>query len=474
MSHTLLKRAFVLILLLAASGIETAASAQRGRIGIGIGRRGMGGGRGRANDGRGEAIRNLVDRIQRQKYLFTETGDSLEYATYVSWEVDPRKPSPLVIALHGKGVGPENIVRAIGFEAEERGYIVAAPMGYNLEGWYGANGPGGDLATPSNLGELSEKDVMQVLDIMLKTYNIDRRRIYLVGSSMGGAGALHLGIKYDTIWAAVAAAAPAFRSGQNPAQLDAVKHLPIMFAHGTRDSAVPIGGTRLWVSRMKELGMKYEYYEIEDGGHSGALGASAERVFKFFGRHRKPASTRTPSPSPSFMFQTTDVGAIDVPETIRTGFAAEPGAGNPITGVNADLNGDGTDDYIVQLPQTCGSGGCSFAIYNGARAARIGEVFGNTVIVRDQASHGFPNIDVYTHLSAQSGVVTSLVFDGKAYAVKTRQPAEGQLVADLFQQWSRLPRWVKGSGIKDQGSRIRNREPHYSVAAARSSRPAAR
>src|SRR5688500_3144530 len=222
MSHTVLKRAFLLVLLVAASGIDTAASAQRGRVGgMGgsIGRRGMGGGRGRANDGRGEAIRNMVDRIQHHKYLFTATGDSLEYVTYVSSKIDPRKPSPLVIALHGRGAEPEMIVRAIGYEAEDRGYIVAAPMGYNLEGWYGANGPGGELTTPSNLGELSEKDVMQVLGIMLNTHNIDRRRIYLLGSSMGGAGALHLGIKHDTIWAAVAAAAPAFRRTQSPTQL---------------------------------------------------------------------------------------------------------------------------------------------------------------------------------------------------------------------------------------------------------------
>ena len=88
---------------------------------------------------------------------------------------------------------------------------------------------------------------------------------------MGGAGALHLGIKHDTLWAAVAAAAPAFRRTQSPTQLDAVKHLPIMFAYGTLDAAVPIEGTRAWVRHMKEPKMKYEYYEIEGGGHSAAM-----------------------------------------------------------------------------------------------------------------------------------------------------------------------------------------------------------
>ena len=58
--------------------------------------------------------------------------------------------------------------------AEERGYIVVAPMGYNNHGWYGSRGSGrgptgrGGGATnddPENLGELSELDVMNVLGI---------------------------------------------------------------------------------------------------------------------------------------------------------------------------------------------------------------------------------------------------------------------------------------------------------------------
>ena len=56
-----------------------------------------------------------------------------------------------------------------------------------------AGGPGGGADVPANLGELSEKDVMNVLALVRKEYSIDDKRIYLIGHSMGGGGTWHLG-----------------------------------------------------------------------------------------------------------------------------------------------------------------------------------------------------------------------------------------------------------------------------------------
>ena len=56
---------------------------------------------------------------------------------------------------------------------------------------------------PPNLRELSEKDVMNVLELVRKEFNVDDRRTYLMGHSMGGAGTLYLGTKYASNWAAI-------------------------------------------------------------------------------------------------------------------------------------------------------------------------------------------------------------------------------------------------------------------------------
>ena len=68
----------------------------------------------------------------------------------------------------------------------------------NNHGWYGAYGKygGNRRGGPTNLGELSEKDVMNVLELAQKKFNVDPQRTYLMGHSMGGSGTWHLGMKY--------------------------------------------------------------------------------------------------------------------------------------------------------------------------------------------------------------------------------------------------------------------------------------
>ena len=88
------------------------------------------------------------------------------------------------------------------------GGMRAAGDGRSGPGMMGGMSGGGD-SSGKDTNALSEKDVMNVLDIVFKEYKIDERRIYLMGHSMGGAGTLYLGTKYPDKWAALAAAAPA-------------------------------------------------------------------------------------------------------------------------------------------------------------------------------------------------------------------------------------------------------------------------
>ncbi len=226
-------------------------------------------------------------RIETRVYPFRDTNEQIEYSIFVSTKVKKDKPAPLVIALHGLGVPPAGMLRFLTDEAEKRGYILAAPMGYNLRGWYGITGPGtGDDAIP-NLAELSEKDVMNVLDRMRVDFTIDERPIYLLGQSMGGAGALHLGVKHARVWAAVGATAPALRPSQSPASLETIARMPVILIHGDADAAVPVTQSRTWAAKMKELAMTYEYRELAGGSHPAAIADGAKHVFAFFDKHMK-------------------------------------------------------------------------------------------------------------------------------------------------------------------------------------------
>lgn len=233
-------------------------------------------------------------RVQQRKYHFAPTNEELSYVLFVSSKVTKDKKNPLIVALHGMGGDGNFLVRDRVVDlAEEGGYIVVGPLGYNVTGWYGSPviAMGGRPVEPPNLAELSEKDVMTVLDMMRKEFNIDDKRTYLMGHSMGGAGTLFLGSKYPANWAAIASIAPAAFMMQKDCKdyLGKIKdaNLPVMIVQGAKDNVVPTVNTMAWVDAMKEMGMKYEYVEIPDGDHGTVISGGMPNIFKFFADHSK-------------------------------------------------------------------------------------------------------------------------------------------------------------------------------------------
>jgi poly(3-hydroxybutyrate) depolymerase len=291
----------------------------------------------------GRGGRGAVDpRVQQRTYTFTDTNEQLPYAVFVSSKVSKDKKNPLIVALHGLGGDQNTMMRGNALQlAEEGGYIMVGPMGYNSGGWYGAparfngGGPGGRrgangappaaaapagappvaappgatppgrrgrggapaaggtiLTDPVKLHEASEKDVMNVLEMIRKEFNVDENRIYLMGHSMGGAGSIFLGVKHASIWAAVGAEAPATApAGLMPDtfSLEPAKHIPMIIVQGDMDTLVPVAGARQWIEKMKELKMTHEYVEVPGGDHGSVLTTGAADIFAFFAKHTKAA-----------------------------------------------------------------------------------------------------------------------------------------------------------------------------------------
>ena len=268
--------------------------------------------------GRG-AGRGAVDsRVQQRTYTFPDTNEQMPYALFVSSRVTKDKKNPLIVSLHGLGGDQNTMVRESlrSVElAEQGGYILVAPMGYNSGGWYGIP-PGPPRPAPANataapqggrrggvtaggtaitdaakVREASEKDVMTVLDMIRKEFNVDERRIYLMGHSMGGAGTYYLGSKYPQVWAALAPIAPAAMGMTNDRTrvLQAIKDggAPMLVSMGDADEAVPVANVRTWVETMKELQMNYEYKEYPGLSHGPIMAGSMADIYAFFAKHQK-------------------------------------------------------------------------------------------------------------------------------------------------------------------------------------------
>lgn len=238
---------------------------------------------------RGPMVREPDARTEQRSYHFELAGEDMPYVLYVSSKVSADKANPLIIALHGLGGDGNFLLRDTFVDlAEEKGYIVAAPLGYNVSGWYGSPpiALGGQPAGPDNLEELSEGDVMSVLALMQEEFNVDPARTYLMGHSMGGAGALFLGHKHSDIWAAIAAIAPAAFMMQ-PIQGEMLGKLkdegvPVMIIQGGADTVVPATNSRTWADTMEKLDMEGVYIELPEGDHGNVIRDGMADIFDYF------------------------------------------------------------------------------------------------------------------------------------------------------------------------------------------------
>jgi predicted esterase len=273
-----------------------------------------------AGESRRTGMDPVDDRVELREYLFTDTGEMLPYAVFVSSKIKKGEKAPLVLALHGfSGNHGTFMRRQCVEEAEKNGYIMIGAMGYSPTGPFGmqmrmprppkrkvetpgANTDpsakpkpkpfmymGGDVGgkkekDPAKVTELSEKDTMNVLQMAFKEFNIDKNRIYLMGHSMGGGGALHIGEKYSDIWAAVAGVAPA-AFGFEWSKDQKLKDVPLLIIVGEDDTLVK--GSEQLADQLKGLDFKVEFKSLPGLDHGEIIGGSMPDVFNFFNRHTK-------------------------------------------------------------------------------------------------------------------------------------------------------------------------------------------
>jgi poly(3-hydroxybutyrate) depolymerase len=228
---------------------------------------------------------------QERHYWFEDAREMMAYHVYAPLKWDGKSKLPMVLVLHGNSRDQDYYFdrddHILAKMAEQHGYLVVCPMGFRPNAGWGSNSLNARTQDPSRLkqGELSEKDALNVLDLVTKEYPIDLARIYLFGHSAGGAGTWYMGEKYASKWAAIATSAAATRPAGFP--FDRLKGMPIMVCHGDRDDEVPVASSRNMVKAAKESGLDPQYLEVPGATHLTIVALVEPKVFAFFDQHVK-------------------------------------------------------------------------------------------------------------------------------------------------------------------------------------------
>jgi polyhydroxybutyrate depolymerase len=168
------------------------------------------------------------------------SGSTRPYIVHVPAGYDPRKPTALVLSVHGAMNWPGFQMRVSGWNrlADEQGFLVAYP-----------GGEGAGLAVFTMRGSRTPArmpDVMfisQLIDKLEATYNIDPARIYADGLSNGGGMAFVLSCTLSHRIAAVGLVASAQTLPWE--WCTDTKPVPMIAFHGTADRLTPYGGGKV-------------------------------------------------------------------------------------------------------------------------------------------------------------------------------------------------------------------------------------
>ncbi len=133
---------------------------------------------------------------------------------------------------------------------------------------------------------ISTYDAMQAIAFMKRSYPIDPNRVYLVGSSAGGSGAMHLASCFPDEFAAVL---PLVAAGNNY-PLRNFSNLPVAFHHGDRDWTSAICNARVQSQRMQKLGCPTILKEYASG-HS--IPGSHELLMTWLFKQRRNPAPKT-------------------------------------------------------------------------------------------------------------------------------------------------------------------------------------
>ena len=202
---------------------------------------------------------------------FNYLGRYQPYGIYL-----PATPGPhsLVVNLHGCGDNHASQISGAGFQrqfGEELNRIIVSPLGRGSVGWF---------------SDISERDVLDVMDDVLAQHPVDAEQVTISGYSMGGYGALRLGAYYPDRFAAVVSwvgntghlfntplpgnPLPGFEelaSGASGAQENVIDlvgnllHVPVVGLYSGGDYLVPVStALTLLQQLMNAAGGVYDFY----------------------------------------------------------------------------------------------------------------------------------------------------------------------------------------------------------------------
>lgn len=151
--------------------------------------------------------------LPKERYITSKythkNGQTLKYLLLFPQNYDKSKKYPLILYLHGGGgSAKENLLEVAGngvgpaiaacFLGKKYESFILVPQAHPKTGW-------GTPATHPRIAQKTTNHSEAVIGLVAHIqgrYNTDKDRLYMIGQSMGGNGAIYLSVRYPNLFAA--------------------------------------------------------------------------------------------------------------------------------------------------------------------------------------------------------------------------------------------------------------------------------
>lgn len=236
-----------------------------------------------------------LDSVMEKKVFTASNGMEMPYRLFVSPSYDGQTELPLLIFLHGRGDrGTDNRTKMFGstrlftnnmsivspnMQAKYPCIILVPQCSDKTTNEEWAKWVGNTPETPfMGLGEdgsyqMAEQPsesgaaALELIDSTMAQFAIDKNRVYLTGTSMGGFGTWEFAARRPELFAVAVPMA----GYSDPSQVERIKHIPTWIFHGNIDKSNPVQGSRTMYELLEKAGSEVKYTEYDSVDHGGSF-----------------------------------------------------------------------------------------------------------------------------------------------------------------------------------------------------------
>ncbi|MGN7514718.1 MAG: prolyl oligopeptidase family serine peptidase [Allomuricauda sp.] len=210
-----------------------------------------------------------------QDEMQTVTKENLKYYLYYPEDYfDTEDGFGLLLFLHGGGESGRNVeeIKDTGppkmlVEGKQFPFLILAPQNSHAKKWWNTDA------------------VVQLLDSVVDSNRVDKRRIYLTGLSRGGSASWELATQYPDKFAAMAVVC-----GMTPLPYAhwINRDMPIWVFHGDQDDVINVEESDKMVKKLREMGHDVRYTRYKDVGHNAwGRAYTTDSLYTWFAQQKR-------------------------------------------------------------------------------------------------------------------------------------------------------------------------------------------